>query len=347
MGKQQLLMSILLAAVASTPAIAQDREADWLRRPTADDIKAVWPREAWRTGQGGKATISCIVTVQGTLRDCKVLAEEPADVGFGSAATVLTKQFVMRPAMRDGKPIESMVRIPINFPTFAPDAARLPPSTSSLVYSHLPWKKAPTYSEVLAAYPAKARAEKVGGIASLDCKIGKDGGLAQCRTLKESPKGYGFLGAAKDLAPLFVTPTATSKGESIVGSRAHLTVTFAAAALESPYPVIGRPKWIAVPAINDLAAVVPAKAKAAKVYKARVVMDCRVVADGKVDACAVESEDPSDLGYGAAAIQLSPYFRLAVWTEEGLPTVGGKVTIPLRFDLESAMAEANAAAPTP
>jgi hypothetical protein len=130
-----------------------------------------------------------------------------------------------------------------------------------------------------------------------------------------------------------------------VGGRAHLTVTFAAAALDSPNPVIGRPKWTAVPAINDLAAVVPAKAKAARIYRARVVMDCRVVAEGKVDACVVRSEDPGDLGYGAAAMQLSSYFRLAVWTDEGLPSVGGTVTIPLRFDLDAAMAEAEATTP--
>ena len=52
---------------------------------------------------------------------------------------------------------------------------------------------------------------------------------------------------------------------------------------------------------------------------------------------------PAGLGYGEAAMKLSPYFRLAVWTDEGLPTVGGTVSIPLRFDLDSAMAELEAA----
>ena len=49
----------------------------------------------------------------------------------------------------------------------------------------------------------------------------------------------------------------------------------------------------------------------------------------------VESETPQDLGYAAAAMTLTPQFRLAVWTDEGLPTVGGTVRIPLRFDLEA------------
>jgi len=341
MRKTQLMVIAAAAAFAATTAPAQDREADWLKRPTSDDIKAVWPREAFRKGLGGKALIGCAVTVQGTLRDCKVLWEEPAGAGFGGAGLALTPQFMMRPALKGGVPVESTVRIPLNFPKFSPTDQPVPART--LVYTQLPWRKAPTHAEVLAAYPAKARAEKVGGAAVLDCKIQPDGRIANCRTLKETPKGYGFLAAAKTLAPLFVTPIMANNGESIAGSRAHLTVTFAAAALETASPVIGKPKWTAVPAINDLAAVIPAQARTAKVYKARVMMACNVAAEGTVDGCAVKSEDPTGLGYGAAAMMLSRYFRLAVWTDEGLPTVGGTVTIPLRFDLESAVA----AAPTP
>jgi len=340
MRTAQLMVLAAAAALGATAAPAQDREADWLKRPSPDDIKTVWPREAFRKGLGGKATIGCMVTIQGALRDCKVLSEEPAGADFGGAALALTPQFMMRPALRGGVPVESMVRIPLNFPKFTPDSEPIPATKDTLVYTQLPWRKAPTYAEVLAAYPAKARAEKVGGTAALDCKIQKDGHVANCRTLKETPKGYGFLGAAKALAPLFVTPTTDNAGTSIAGSRAHLTATFAAAALETTTPVIGKPKWTAVPAINDLAAVVPAEARKAKVYKARVMMSCNVVTDGAVDGCAVLSEDPAALGYGAAAQKLSPYFRLAVWTDEGLPTVGGSVTIPLRFDLESAMAAA-------
>jgi TonB family protein len=345
MRQRQLLVMVALAAAFSAPAIAQDRPPDWLKRPSSSDIQGVWPTEAYRRGDGGKATISCAVTVQGTLRDCKVVSEEPSGAGFGGAALALTKQFVMRPALRDGKPVESTARIPINFPRFVPMQNALPPAKHSLVYTQLPWRQAPTYADVLAAYPAKAKAEKVGGVAALDCEIKKDGALGGCRTLKEAPKGYGFLDAAKKLAPKFVTPTTDGKGLSVAGSRAHVTIAFAAAALDNPAPVIGRPRWMAAPAINDLAAVVPAEAKKAKVYKARVVMTCRVVAEGKVEGCEVQSEEPVGLGYGRAAASLSPYFRLAVWTDEGLPSVGGTVRIPLRFDLDSVMAETEAAPP--
>lgn len=343
MRKWQLGVLGVLAALAVNPVLAQDQAPAWLRRPTGDDFEAVWPRKAFKEGRGGKATIGCVVTVHGALRDCKVLEEEPADAGFGGAGLALTPQFLMRPALKDGKPIETYVRIPLNFPSFAPYNNIRVNDRSGLVHSQLPWRRAPTYAEVLAAYPAKARAQKTGGMATLDCKIEKDGRLRECRVLREAPKGMGFAGAARSLSTLFVTPTATNKGESIAGSRAHVNITFAADALDSSSPVIGKPKWSRVPAVNDLAAVMPSEARKAKVYKSRVVMTCKVVADGAVEGCRVDSEDPAGLGYGQAALKLTPYFGLAVWSDEGLPTIGGSVTIPLRFDLESAVAAAEAA----
>lgn len=341
MRVRQLGICALAAVLAVPAAFAQDRDADWLKRPTPETLRSVFPVAALRNGRSGKATISCIVTVQGVLRACKVDSESPADMGFGGAAIALAPQFLMRPAMRGGVPVESEATIPIKW-----DLSGLGPqptsSKSSRVYTNLPFRRAPTVEQMLDAYPAKAKAAKVGGTAVIDCRIGPDGGLSKCKTIRELPGSYGFASAAKALAPLFTTPINTPDGGTAAGSRAHVNVTFAASALETRLPVIGKPNWAAVPRINDIAAMLPPAAKAAKVYKARVVMDCRVVAEGAVDGCTIKSQEPAGLGYDQAALSLTKFFRLAVWTDEGLPSVGGKVTIPLRFDLESAMAEANA-----
>lgn len=345
MCKRQLTIFSALATLTATASAAQDREADWLKRPTPEMLREVFPSEALRKARSGSATISCTITVQGILRDCTVLSETPPGLGFGSAAVALTPQFVFRPALRGGKPVESVARFPIRF-----DLSGMAPqpmaSQADKVYTNLPWRRAPTVEQVLAAYPERARAAKVGGVAILDCRIGKEGGLSKCQTIREQPTGYGFASAAKSLSPLFTTPVEAKGGGTAAGARAHVNITFAASTLETTEPTIGKPKWAAVPQINDVAAVAPAAAKAAKVYKARVVMACKVVAQGIVEACDVKSAEPAGLGYDQAALMLSKYFRLAVWTEEGLPTVGGTVVIPVRFDLESAMAEA-AAPPSP
>ena len=64
----------------------------------------------------------------------------------------------------------------------------------------------------------------------------------------------------------------------------------------------------------------------------RVRLTCLVGAGGSVSDCRVEQEEPAGQGVGAAALSLTPQFRLTTWTSEGLPTIGGEVAIPLRYE---------------
>lgn len=309
-------------------------------------LNELYPTQAARQGLDGRASISCTITVQGTLRDCKVVDEAPAGMGFGNAALGMAPQLLFKPALMDGRPVESTINIPVKWVGMAGMRGSMPPSRENKVFRDIPWRAAPTYTEVLGSYPTKARATKMNGVAVIDCKIGKDGRLSNCNTIRENPTGYSFASAARSLAPRFVAPIDLPGGDQMVGARTHINVTYAAASLDDGAPVVGKPKWTGIPRIGDIAAVAPAAAKAAKVYKARVIMECTVVVGGAVEGCVVKSQEPPGLGYDQAALKLSAYFRLAVWTDEGLPTVGGVVRIPLRFDLESAMAEA-AAPPSP
>src|SRR3954463_9990608 len=106
----------LLAHAGACPAWAQDKPADWLKRPSMQDLMIVMPGAAGRNGQGGKAVLDCTVTLQGALRDCKVASESPAGMGFGHAAVTLSAQLMMRPALKGGVTVESQVRIPVEWP---------------------------------------------------------------------------------------------------------------------------------------------------------------------------------------------------------------------------------------
>lgn len=350
----RLHVALPLAAVVAfaAPAVAEDRPdraADWLKKPTAQSLMALAPTRAIQEGRDGKATITCKVTVQGTLRDCKVISESPADYGFGGAALGLTPQFLMRPAMQDGRPVESTVTIPINWSgygglsaargtTGSRTAMAAPTPRRAQVFTNLPFRDAPDHVQVLAAYPPKARAARVAGVASLSCRIREGGRLGSCETVREEPKDYGFAAAAKALAPEFQAPIDLEGGDAMVGARSMVLVTFDPKTIDGGSQVVGRPKWIGVPQFSDIAAVLPPKAREAKVYQARVLMTCTVLEGGAVNACKTESEEPAGLGYDKAAESLAQYFKLSVWTEEGLPTVGGQVRIPLRFDLQPAAA---------
>ncbi|MBN9319008.1 MAG: energy transducer TonB [Caulobacterales bacterium] len=89
---------------------------DWLRRPGAEDYSRYYPDRAQRTETNGSATLRCIVTATGTLQNCEVVSETPADYGFGDAALRLSRLFKMRPQTSDGNPVEGgQVTIPLTF----------------------------------------------------------------------------------------------------------------------------------------------------------------------------------------------------------------------------------------
>lgn len=339
--KMMAAASAAALALCAGTAWSQDVPPSWLKRPSAQDLMGVWPTAAMKSGRGGKALISCTVTVQGALRDCKVVEETPAGSGFGGAAVTLSAQLLMKPGLRNGQPVEGNVRIPIVWPD-------MPVRTGShmkrgeqaddfrpdRVVSGVRWVQAPAFSDVLAAYPEKARAEKASGRATLDCVFTKVGTLSRCDILQETPGAYAFGAAARrSLVPKFVGPTTDGKGGSLAGAHVQLPFVFAAEALSAPVPIIGRPQWAALPNGGDLMAVYPREAAAAGVLKARVVLSCKVVAEGALSDCAVESEDPAGHGIGKATLTLAPSFRLSVWTPEGLPSIGGTVRVPIRYDI--------------
>lgn len=302
----------------------------WKRKPTPEDLLAVWPKEALRLGKGGRATIDCKVSIQGTLFDCRVFDETPAGAGFGGAAIAMTPQLLFKPAQQDGKPVASSVRLPVKFEM--PEGTE--PATSfgshPVVDAAMAWPQAPTYSEVTAAYPSKARAAGVGGYVGLHCSLTRAGELSRCETLKEEPRGYGFAAAARQLSKRFRAFPTTAGGKSVEGAIVQVPFAFDPNMLQGGSPVIGKPHWARTPTAETLIAAFPKNDTGAGTVRVRLA--CRVEQGGAVSDCKVEREEPPGRGYGASALAMTGEFRLATWTMEGLPAVGGTVVIPIRYE---------------
>jgi hypothetical protein len=74
------------------------------------------------------------------------------------------------------------------------------------------------------------------------------------------------------------------------------------------------------------------------VLQARVVLNCTVAAGGALNGCQTESENPLGYGFGQGALALTDKVRVSIWSNEGLAVVGGKLRVPIRYDLKEAPA---------
>ncbi|MDB5496783.1 MAG: hypothetical protein JWP28_814 [Phenylobacterium sp.] len=313
--------------VFNDPPIKYDKTPDWLRKPTSRELMSVWPKGAER---GGKGIVNCLVSLQGALFGCTALREEPKGSHFAAAALALTPQLLMTPGVIDGKPAVSPVNIPINF--VVPGGGMLPFGMwggADMTSATMAWPQAPSYADVVAAYPAKARAAKLGGRATLSCELDKLGGVGHCTTLAEEPKHEGFADAARVLAKQFRAFPTGSDGKTVAGVRLQLPVVFDPATLGGGQPVIGKAQWAGLPSAEETNAAFGTLAVAGTT---RVRLACTVQQGGSVSDCKVVMEDPAGQGVGQAALSLAGHFRLTTWTAEGLPTVGGTINIPLRYE---------------
>jgi TonB family protein len=203
-------------------------------------------------------------------------------------------------------------------------AALLLAASAGPALAQTAWTTAPTAADMAAAYPAKAKAEHIGGGVELTCTANRKGGMTDCDVLGESPRGYGFGAAARELAKKL-----TAQGV-VNGEEVRVPISFA--------PDLGgggtakTPKWTALPTVADMQAAVPKTEGGPN--EIRVTLVCAVQDGGTLSGCAVDREEPAGQGFGQAILTLAPKFRVDLMSGEGTPTVGAKVRVPVRFDLK-------------
>lgn len=97
----------------------------------------------------------------------------------------------------------------------------------------------------------------------------------------------------------------------------------------SPAPVFADAVWVEQPDARTIERYYPARAVANNV-SGKAVLDCLVNVDGTFD-CEIGSEEPSNWGFGAAAIEVAKYFLVAEKAVNGMRTADGRITVPVTF----------------
>jgi periplasmic protein TonB len=95
--------------------------------------------------------------------------------------------------------------------------------------------------------------------------------------------------------------------------------------------VISNPTWVKRPNGRDFERYYPPRALERE-KGGRVVLACVVSATGSID-CTVANETPEGWGFADAALKMSKLFQMSPQTVNGQPTSGGRVNVPITFQL--------------
>ena len=90
--------------------------------------------------------------------------------------------------------------------------------------------------------------------------------------------------------------------------------------------------WLITPTGQDIADVYPPEA-VTNGKGGAVLLECKVAANGALEKCRVEIEDPVGLEFGQAAMELAPLFMMDLVAPDGSPVIGRTVRIPVMFQI--------------
>jgi hypothetical protein len=225
----------------ATSALSQTSAAKlhWLRTPTLDDLKRVYPPDAFAKGISGGSMVGCDVAPNGELLHCKAYAEAPARMGFGDAGVLFAAYFRLAPDSVASLPVPGRIALPMIFGAPGRPGPRLAfqLSDSSLLLTNFDgtqgaganvdclaaapprkcdmhfvnWAARPNTMTVLAA---TLRAGKTAGSDLALCWVGPGGALTDCqasspeatRLMNELAPGFAAQPQAADRIPVGAGP---------------------------------------------------------------------------------------------------------------------------------------------
>lgn len=133
-----------------------------------------YPAEAAEANQAGRVVLKLLVGVDGKVREVVVESSEPTGV-FDAAAVDAARGWTLAPAVKDGRPVEGWVRVPVDFkPDDAPAPGRGPRA--------LDRTPAPRY-------PVEALAAGQGGRVVVKVLVGVDGSPRDIVVESSEPAG--------------------------------------------------------------------------------------------------------------------------------------------------------------
>ena len=341
MSRNWLIVAVSFAAALIVgPGLAQTPQQplthasvitnpSWDVRPSSKEIDDYFPITPSVRGIGGDTVISCAVTAVGLLRDCLTVTEMPENMGFGEAEIALASRFKMNPQLKDGVQQDgAKINIPMHWAAGGPGYQPPPPRTQ--VFKNVQWYRTPTFTQWSAAFPDKAKNPALDGLATLRCEVDGRGELKTCHIQSEIPNSKGFGAAALSLAPYFRAPWMAAKGIRD-GEFVEFNIAFPKDLATGKAPRLSAPEVVSLPSSQQFGSFFPQAAKARHFTSGEVTLDCMRDDVGFARHCDVISEGPAGVGFGEAAVAISPTIKFSLWTVNGRPT-SDRARLPVAFE---------------
>jgi TonB family protein len=197
------------------------------------------------------------------------------------------------------------------------------------IIDHPDWVDAGDPGKFGNLFPAKAKAADLAtGRVVLDCIADAGGGMTNCRVVSEDPAGMDFGAAALKLATTMAIAPKGQDGQAVAGAHVDFAVRIndpgAAQKVSSDKPVrmIKDPVWLRQPEPYAFMNALPKQVRRL-MPSVRLIVNCTVGSDGRLEDCSILEETPPGLGFGQAALKTLQAYRMAPTTRSGEPTAGG------------------------
>ena len=330
--KTRLFSILAFALLAAGPALAAPpeprpgdkvEEPDWRRKPDGEDMIKYYPDTVTDRRISGSVVLDCKITAFGIVDSCVIEQESPYGLGFGEASIKLLKdRGAFTPMRINGKAVEGQVSVPFTImsPTLGADYVIFQPL----------FTKTPSFEDMLKAWPEGSDAAEQ--VVVLRCSLRASGSVSECISAGKAPGE--FVEAAKSLKGRFEARLTDKERLIYADSDILISLRFInPASVEGQSLAVKDPNWVTTINAEKVLAVYPQKAAEAGVTSGRGVADCLVAADGKLTDCKVAREKPGDMGFGASAVAIAQLMQMNPWSLKGRPVVGGRVRLPIDFNL--------------